>query len=156
MFGLNCSKPGVCWCLLTLACVLLRPVGHHHSFLSALSICQLERIGLNEQLDISPNIPQSLSLEHTFLLLAVLCFRFISSVSPWGRLPRLPQPGQGPPPRDSCFPLLNCIIDISCLPFSLWNSNPLMAGMSFMWFFIHMVSLRALLIVGSTSEQRNE
>lgn len=155
-FRWNCSKPGVCWCLLTLACILLWPAGHHHSFLSALSICLLECISLNERLDISPNIPQSLSLEYTFLLLAVLCFKFISPVSPWGSLPRLPQPGQVPPPGDSCFPLLNCIIDISCLPFSLWNSNPLMAGTSFMWSFIHVVSLRALLIVGSTSEQRTE
>lgn len=89
---------------------------------SALSISPLECVRWNERLDSSPDMPHSLSL------VAVLWFRFISPFTRWGSLPWLPQPGQCPLPRPSYFPLLHCVIAVSCESFSLWSSNPTDGG----------------------------
>lgn len=122
MFRQNRVRLGVCWCLL--ANVLLWPTGHRRGILSALSTSPLECVRLNEWLDISPSTPHSLSLVQPFLHLPVIWFRFISPFAPRGSLPWLPQPGQCPLPRASYFPLLHCIIAISCSSFSFWSSNP--------------------------------
>lgn len=77
-------------CLLSWADVLLWSVHHRHSLLSALSVSPLGHIRFKEQSHISPNLPPSLCLKYPFLHLALICFRFISSVMSWRSLPRLP------------------------------------------------------------------
>ena len=90
--------------ILNLVYVLVWPVDHHRSLLSALFLYLLEYARIHERLGISPKVPLSLPLS--------VQGRFIPPLTSRGSIP-IPQPTQCPTPRASAF--LASVRDRSCL-----------------------------------------
>lgn len=120
--------------------------------LSPLSIFLREHVRVNEQLDISPNMSNSLSLEYPFLHLAVM-FQVYFTCHLLGE-PQQP----GFPSLDNahceggCFPLFYHTVSQTSLacPSPCGPVAQLMAGDSFIW------PALCPLVVGSLSELENE
>lgn len=92
--------------------------------LSPLSIFLCEHVRVKEQLDVSPNMSYFLFPEYPFLYLAVL-FQVYFTCHLLGEPPHPGFPSlDNADYEGSCFLLSHCVVDISCLPFSLWACSP--------------------------------
>lgn len=98
--------------------VLLWPMGHHHGLLSALSVSLLECNRLDEQTS------YTLSSRVHFSAFACHMFQSYFTYQPLGEpFPTVPS-WTMPQLLGPVCPSITCIIDSSCVLFSLWYSNP--------------------------------
>lgn len=145
-FAWNRERPGVC------SCLPVPPVGHYHRTFSALSISLLECVRVNEQLDISQTF-HTLSAWRGLFCTGLLYVSDSFHQSPLGgAFPDFPSLGNAPVlglVASLCYTV--SYTSLVC-PSPCAALTQLMAGNSFMRFFIHVAWLSALLLVGSMSE----